>query len=161
MPFPQSLTTAPFVRSSTGWFEVSSCKPTSGDLLPSFVKHRKLSLAFVTHDRQAARTTGIPNAAIRAKFSPTISHMLAQLLERADSTERHYAKVTKRLVPPLVQGDVFTSLFEGAENFYDGRLQAYGGRNCLSGGAALRQQQQHRAVGRQNTSRPQQRALGR
>lgn len=55
MPFPQSLTTAPFVRSSTGWFEVSSCKPTSGDLLPSLVKHRKLSLAFVTHVRQAAR----------------------------------------------------------------------------------------------------------
>jgi len=63
------------------------------------------------------RTTGIPNAAIRAKFSPAISHTLAQLLERADSAERHYAKVTKRLVPPLVQGDVFTSLFEGAENF--------------------------------------------
>lgn len=63
------------------------------------------------------RPTGIPNAAIRAKFSPAISHTLARLLERADSAERHYAKVTKRLVPPLVQGDVFTSLFEGAENF--------------------------------------------
>ena len=59
MPFPQSLTTAPFVRSSTGWFEVSSCKPTSGDLLPSLVKHRKLSLAFVTHVRQAARPYGL------------------------------------------------------------------------------------------------------
>ena len=63
------------------------------------------------------RPTGIPNAAIRTKFSPAISHTLAQLLERADSAERHYAKVTRRLVPPLVQGDIFTSLFEGAENF--------------------------------------------
>lgn len=63
------------------------------------------------------RPAGIPNAAIRAKFSPAISHTLAQLLERADSAERHYAKVTRRLVPPLVQGDIFTSLFEGAENF--------------------------------------------
>src|ERR1035437_6174772 len=54
MPFPQLLTTTPFARSSTGWFEVNSCKPTSGDLLPSSVKHRKLPLAFVTHVRQAA-----------------------------------------------------------------------------------------------------------
>ena len=63
------------------------------------------------------RPTGIPNATIRAKFLPLISHTLAQLLERADLAERHYAKVTRRRVPPLVQGDVFTSLFEGAENF--------------------------------------------
>ena len=63
------------------------------------------------------RPAGIPNAAIRAKFSPAISHTLGQLLERADSAERHYAKVTRRLVPPLVQGDIFTSLFEGAVNF--------------------------------------------
>jgi hypothetical protein len=36
-------------RSGTGRFEVHSCKPTSGGLLPSLVQHRKLSLAFVTH----------------------------------------------------------------------------------------------------------------
>jgi hypothetical protein len=65
----------------------------------------------------AARPAGIPNGVIRAKFSPVISHTLAQLLERADAAERHYAKVTGRLVPPLIQGDVFTSLFEGAEKF--------------------------------------------
>ena len=63
------------------------------------------------------RPTGIPNATVRAKFLPLISHTLAQLLERADLAERHYAKVTRRRVPPLVQGYVFTSLFEGEENF--------------------------------------------
>ena len=55
MPFPQSLTTTPFDRSSTGWFEANSCKPTSGGLLPSSVQQHKLSLAFVTHARQPAR----------------------------------------------------------------------------------------------------------
>ena len=48
-PFPQSLTTTPFGRSSTGRFETCSCKPISGGLLPSSVQHRSLSPAFVTH----------------------------------------------------------------------------------------------------------------
>ena len=47
--FPQSLTTAPFERRSTGRFEACSCKPTSGGLLPSLVQLHELSLVFVTH----------------------------------------------------------------------------------------------------------------
>ncbi len=47
--FPQSLTTTPFERSSTGRFEVCSCKPTPEGLLPSSVQHPKLALRFVTH----------------------------------------------------------------------------------------------------------------
>jgi hypothetical protein len=49
MPFPKSFTTTPFERSSTWRFEVFSCKPTPGGLLPSLVQHRKLAPAFVTH----------------------------------------------------------------------------------------------------------------
>lgn len=63
------------------------------------------------------RPSGVPQAKARAKFVPVISHTLAQLLERADAAERHYAKVTKRRVPPLIEGDLFTSLFEGAQSF--------------------------------------------
>jgi len=63
------------------------------------------------------RPAGVPNARVRAKFSPVISHSLGQLLDRADAAERHYAKVTNKQVPPLVQGDLFTSLFEGAQAF--------------------------------------------
>src|SRR5882672_4568104 len=54
MTFPQSLTTAPFERSSTGWFEACSCKPASGGLLPSSVQHHRLSLVFVTHSHPFA-----------------------------------------------------------------------------------------------------------
>ncbi len=49
MPFPRSLTTTPFERSSTGRFEACSCKPTSGGRLPSSVQHHELALMFVTH----------------------------------------------------------------------------------------------------------------
>jgi group II intron reverse transcriptase/maturase len=58
-PFPQSLTTTPFGRRSTGRFETSSCKPISGGLLPSSVQHRKLSFAFVTHTCRRVRTLSI------------------------------------------------------------------------------------------------------
>lgn len=41
MTFARSLTTAPFERSSTGWFEACSCKPASGGPLPSSVQHHR------------------------------------------------------------------------------------------------------------------------
>ena len=41
--------------SSTERLEVCSCKPAQGDLLPSSVQHRKLTFAFVRHNRRAAR----------------------------------------------------------------------------------------------------------
>ena len=43
-PFPQSLTTAPFERSRTGWFETDSCKPVPGGRLPSLIQHAGLRL---------------------------------------------------------------------------------------------------------------------
>src|SRR5580704_18207111 len=49
VPFPRSLTTTPFERSSTGRFEACSCKPTSGGRPPSLVQHHELALVFVTH----------------------------------------------------------------------------------------------------------------
>jgi hypothetical protein len=63
------------------------------------------------------RPSGVPHTKARLKFVPVISRSLDQLLERAEAAERHYAKVTKRQVPPLAEGDLFTSLFEGAQAF--------------------------------------------
>ena len=60
-----------FHRSSTGWFEANSCKPTSGGLLPSSVQQHKLSLAFVTHVRQAPRRgTQLKNCDGAPPFQP-------------------------------------------------------------------------------------------
>ncbi len=60
---------------------------------------------------------GIPSAAQLAELSPFITPPLKDLLKSADDAERKYKEETKGEVPPLVQGDVFTSLFEGADAF--------------------------------------------
>ena len=74
------------------------------------------------------RPSGVPHSGTRVKFVPVISRTLEQLLAHAEAAERHYAKVTKRQVPPLAEGDIFTSLFEGA--------QAYALERCERGTAA-------------------------
>ena len=60
---------------------------------------------------------GVPDPALRAKLRPLVSPGLDGLLAAADAAEARYAERTKKQVPPLVQGDLFTSLFEGATRF--------------------------------------------
>jgi hypothetical protein len=60
---------------------------------------------------------GIPDAEARAKLAPFISPDLAQLLEDASDAEDAYAEATKGEVPPLVEGDPFSSSFEGATSY--------------------------------------------
>ena len=77
------------------------------------------------------RPAGVPSARVREKLAAVLSPQLADLLQRADAAERRYRSVTKNAVPPLVEGDLFTSLFEGA--------QAFAVREChrgTAGGAA-------------------------
>lgn len=56
---------------------------------------------------------GIPDAAGRAKYAPYISQGLNALLVRAHAVEEKFARANKD-VPPLIEGDLFTSNFEGA-----------------------------------------------
>jgi hypothetical protein len=63
------------------------------------------------------RPSGVPHGKTLAKLNPVISSSLAELLQRAGAAERRYAKVTQNKVPPLAEGDLFTSLFEGAQSF--------------------------------------------
>ena len=60
---------------------------------------------------------GIPNAEGRAKLEPYVTPALLALLQQADEAEASYARATKGEVPPLVEGDAFTSMFEGASSF--------------------------------------------
>lgn len=57
---------------------------------------------------------GVPDAPARAKLAPLISAGLLQLLAEADAAEARYAAAQTEPQPPLVQGDLFSSLFEGA-----------------------------------------------
>jgi hypothetical protein len=65
---------------------------------------------------------GIPGDVEREQLQPLLSARLNALLKDGEDAEKRYREATKGDVPPLVEGDVFTSLFEGAT--------AYRVRNC-------------------------------
>ena len=56
---------------------------------------------------------GIPDAKGRAKYEPFISPALDALLKQGETAEDKFAKANKDS-PPLIEGDLFTSNFEGA-----------------------------------------------
>jgi hypothetical protein len=56
---------------------------------------------------------GVPDAAGLAKYRPFLSDKLVTLLDQAGRAEAAFAAKNKD-APPLVEGDIFTSLFEGA-----------------------------------------------
>jgi hypothetical protein len=62
---------------------------------------------------------GIPDAEARAKYTPFISPALEALLIRGNEAEQQFAKANKNS-PPLIEGDLFTSNFEGATSFIVG-----------------------------------------
>lgn len=63
------------------------------------------------------RPAGVPGARARQSFAAVVSPQLADLLQRAEAAERRHRTVTRNAEPPLAQGDLFTSLFEGAQTF--------------------------------------------
>ena len=58
---------------------------------------------------------GIPSGADRAKYAPFLSSALERLLGDADAAGVRFAKANKDS-PPLLEGDIFSSLFEGASS---------------------------------------------
>ena len=62
---------------------------------------------------------GIPDAKGRAKYAPFLSPALETLLVQAHEAEQKFARAN-RGSPPLIEGDLFTSNFEGATSFMVG-----------------------------------------
>jgi hypothetical protein len=58
--------------------------------------------------------SGLPDAAQRATLRPLLTDGLNQAFERAAAAERCAREQSRGQEPPLVQGDVFSSLFEKA-----------------------------------------------
>lgn len=56
---------------------------------------------------------GIPDAQGRAKYAPYLSPALEALLAQGSQAEERFARQNKNS-PPLIEGDLFTSNFEGA-----------------------------------------------
>jgi len=76
------------------------------------------------YTRQHAQGIGIPDATVRLRFQPVLSPRLnKQLAEAASAQARLTAKV-KNAVPPVLEGDIFSSLFEGASAWKVGACQA-------------------------------------
>ena len=57
--------------------------------------------------------SGIPGDDDSARFAPFLSPALQALLKQAAAAEARFVKANKDS-PPLIEGDVFSSLFEGA-----------------------------------------------
>jgi hypothetical protein len=60
---------------------------------------------------------GIPSADELKQLQPFLSQTLFSLLSQAADIDARYHAAAESLVPPLVDGDLFTSLFEGATSF--------------------------------------------
>jgi hypothetical protein len=79
---------------------------------------------------KALHLSGVPGDADRAKFAPFLSPRLEELLRQAAAAEAGFYRANKD-VPPMVEGDLFSSLFEGATDFTLGTCSADGaGGKC-------------------------------
>jgi len=93
---------------------------------PAFAAARKARTVLPTAEQGAAQfyaayvklhPSGIPNARTRTRLMPFLTQRLYALLQEGERAENRYAEATKHESPPIVEGDVFTSLFEGATSF--------------------------------------------
>jgi hypothetical protein len=57
-------------------------------------------------------STGIPSAAARVRLAPLVTPRLSQALAAAANAEARFMAKNKDS-PPLIEGDIFSSLFEG------------------------------------------------
>jgi hypothetical protein len=74
----------------------------------------KAATGFYTAARSAG--SGLPDAAARARLAPLMTPALQQLFANAAATEAHFTGAHKNL-PPLIEGDIYSSLFEGPTQF--------------------------------------------
>ena len=75
---------------------------------------------------------GIPGAKVRAKLTPYITPALDKLLADGDKAEGIHAKKTKNEEPPFVEGDLFSSNFEGVTTYKVGTCETKGdAATCL------------------------------
>lgn len=63
------------------------------------------------------RPLGVPDAALVRRFRPLLSAQLTAALGKAEAAEAAHVKATNNAEPPLFEGDLFTSLYEGASSY--------------------------------------------
>ena len=69
------------------------------------------------------RSGGVPDEDMRARLRPVISPDLDSLIAQAAEAERRHTERTNNSEPPYLQGDIFSSLFEGATAYEVGTCE--------------------------------------
>lgn len=73
--------------------------------------------------QQAQTGGGIPDATGRLRYSAVVSPRLNKQLMDAAAAQRRLSAKMKNVVPPMLEGDIFSSLFEGATGWKVGACQ--------------------------------------
>ena len=74
------------------------------------------------------RPLGIPDEETQSRFRPLMTGELSRLLRQARAAEDAHREATQNQEPPFVQGDLFTSLYEGATSYALGACAVEGKR---------------------------------
>ena len=69
---------------------------------------------------------GIPDATTRVRYAPVLSPRLNKQLVGAAAAQARLTAKVKNAVPPMLEGDIFSSLFEGAGAWKVGACQVTG-----------------------------------
>jgi Protein of unknown function (DUF3828) len=79
---------------------------------------------------QHAQGQGIPDATVRLRLQPYLSPRLNKQLADAASAQARLTAKVRNAVPPVLEGDIFSSLFEGASAWKVGACQQSGPANA-------------------------------
>ena len=82
-----------------------------------------VSAFYDVYNGQRAQSGGIPDATVRLRFQPVLSPRLNKQLSDAASAQARLTAKVKNAVPPMLEGDIFSSLFEGATGWKVGACQ--------------------------------------
>lgn len=89
--------------------------PNPGPFPPSATPQGAAQVFYGTY--LSAPAGGVPYGRYRERLRPLLSGRLNTLLDVAGAVEARHARRTRGREPPLLEGDIFTSLFEGAGRF--------------------------------------------
>jgi len=78
---------------------------------------------YSVYSGQHAQGLGIPDATVRVRLQPVLSPRLNKQLAAAASAQARLTAKVKNAVPPVLEGDIFSSLFEGPTAWKVGACQ--------------------------------------
>jgi len=81
---------------------------------------------YAVYAGQQAQGGGIPDATGRVRYAPVLSPRLNKQMTAAAAAQARLTAKVKNAVPPMLEGDIFSSLFEGATAWKVGACQTNG-----------------------------------